>query len=157
MLIKHCKHSRLNAAAGPPGETHNRRRRSCTGVDCVPSVCKSHNGKKAKNMRLFYIFLLSGTLVPHRCRLETSINGKCSIIKCSITPPQGTRTRTHTRRLPLNGSIWQIADAVLSTTSEAHSMFTPSRGDSEDTPEASFLLFNRKRLALDQLLWLGLS
>lgn len=74
---------------GPPAETHNRLRGG-RRVDCIPFVCKSHNGNEAK-----YMSFLSGTLVPYQCQSEASISCKRSIIKCSITvAPKGLPAHT---------------------------------------------------------------
>lgn len=71
-------HSCLKAAKRTPAEIHNRLW-FCRRADCFPFVCKSHNGNAAK-----YECFCSAHLS------ETSISCKCSIIKCSITTPQGT-------------------------------------------------------------------
>lgn len=101
MLIKHCKHSRLNAAAGPPGETHNRRRRSCTGVDCVPSVCKSHNGKKAKIWGYFIYFFCPAHSFPIGVGWKHPSTANAASSSVQLHRPKG-RGCAHT----LAGCLW---------------------------------------------------
>ncbi len=133
---------------GPPAETHNCLR-GCGCVDYSPFVCKSHNGKDRECMSF-----LSNALAACQCQSEASISCKCSIIKCSITLPQGTPS-THTQ--DMNTSICQIADAVLSTTSGAHSMFTMWCRDREDAPMALPYCLTESSPPCDRFLWFGLS
>lgn len=136
---------------GPPAETHNRRRR-CSGVDYIPFVRKSHNEKEAK---IFNFFCPAHFPISVSWKHPSTANAASSSVQLHC--PKGLPTHTLSNWLHMNGSICQIVDTVLSTRSEAHSMFTLSRGDREDAPIALPYCWTEKRLTLDKFSWLRLS
>lgn len=135
---------------GPPAATHNCLS-GCGSANCIPNVCKSHNGKEAK-----YMSFSSRTLVPYQCQKHPSTANAASS-SVQLPCPEGLPAHTLHNILDIDASICQIADAVLSTASEACSVFTMSHKDTEDAPMALSYCLTGKRLSLDWFLWLSLS
>lgn len=140
-------HSCLKATKWTPAEIHNHLW-GCRRADCFPFVCKSHNGNAAK-----YEFFCSAHLS------ETSISCKCSIIKCSITPPQGTPITLPTT----TDCIWTHLFAKLLYWA-AHQRLVPCllchAGTDKMPPPVPIVLpdcLTEMWLAFDRFLWLWLS
>lgn len=136
---------------GPPAETHYCLQ-GCGSANYIPNVCKSHNAKEAK-----YMSFHPARLFPISVSQKHPSTANAASSSVQLPCPKGLPAHTLYHILDIDSSICQIADAVLSTTSEACSVFTMSHKDTEDAPMALSYCLTEKWLSLDWFLWLSLS
>jgi len=132
---------------GPPAEIHNCLQ-DCRRADYIPFVCKSHNRERSKIYEFFpqhSCFLSVSVGIIHQLQMQHH-----QVFNC--TAPRDSHQILNHNRLDTNASVCQIADVVLSSTSEARSMFTTSCRDREDDPMALPYCLTEKSLSFDRFL-----